>query len=541
MDRPDNYQQLLALLNPLRRRLLLRTSVERLMRTMWLALVACSIMLLAGRLFPVAGYRIAAGGLLAAWLIGWAIYTAARPVKPFIVARRADNELDLRDCLATALVLSDPRSRVPAGFDPALVSFQVRDALTTAQAIEPRRAFPLRIERALLGRAAAAMAACIVLLVVPNPMDAVVAQRAQVAQTAQAEAARLEKLAQEVEQDKALSREDKNELLRRMQEMIAQLKSNPGDAKKALADLAKFQEHVRAKLDPAAPSEAAALDALAAQLAQLAGAKDKPNDSAEAAKLLEQLASELDKLSPEQRTALAGALERAAAQTAASNPDLASALSAMAQAVRSGTSSQQLARAARQAAQAMRDSVSREAFQEALAHALNQADASQRAVAQVAGNGGQAPSQAQSLGPGQGQGQGQAQAQGQGQGQGQGQPGRGGGTTANTLPPAVRSGRAGSPTGPNKAFGSGELETVYAPITAGRGREEIVTGQQNQSGETTSREGRSPKPGVSNSALVPYIQVLQRYAEIAGQAMERSYIPAGLKDYVKEYFSGLEP
>lgn len=539
MDKPDYYQQLLALLKPLRRRLLLRASVERLMRTMWPALVACSFMLLAGRLFPVAGYRIAAGGLLAAWLIGWAIYTAARPVKPFIVARRADNELDLRDRLATALVLSDPRSRVPAGFDRALVSFQVRDALTTAQAIEPRRAFPLRIERALLGRAAAAMAACIVLLVVPNPMDAVVAQRAQVAQTAQAEAAKLEKLAQEIEQDKALAPEDKNELLRRMQEMIAQLKSNPGDAKKALADLAKFQEHVRAKLDPAAPSEAAALDALAAQLAQLAGAKDKPNDSAEAAKLLEQLASELDKLSPEQRTALAGALERAAAQTAASNPNLASALSAMAQTLRSGTSSQQLARAARQAAQAMRDSVSREAFQEALTHALNQADASQRAVAQVAGNGGQASGQAQSLGPGQGQGQGQAQAQGQGQGQGQ--PGRGGGTTANTLPPAVRSGRAGSPTGPNKAFGSGELETVYAPITAGRGREEIATGQQNQSGETTSREGRSPKPGVSNSALVPYVQVLQRYAEIAGQAMERSYIPAGLKDYVKEYFSGLEP
>ncbi len=47
--------------------------------------------------------------------------------------------------------------------------------------------------------------------------------------------------------------------------------------------------------------------------------------------------------------------------------------------------------------------------------------------------------------------------------------------------------------------------------------------------------------GTNNPVLVPYDQVYQKYAEIAGQTMERSYIPSGLQDFVKEYFSGLEP
>ncbi len=121
------------------------------------------------------------------------------------------------------------------------------------------------------------------------------------------------------------------------------------------------------------------------------------------------------------------------------------------------------------------------------------------------------------------------------------EPGGGGGTTANTLPPARRSGVAGDPTGGNKSFAVGDTDTVYAPFTAGQGRVETVTGQQGQQGETSTREGKSPLPGTNNPALVPYDQVFQKYSEIAGQTMERSYIPSGLKDYVKEYFSGLEP
>ncbi|HSD84340.1 MAG TPA: hypothetical protein VLG46_10790, partial [Anaerolineae bacterium] len=87
----------------------------------------------------------------------------------------------------------------------------------------------------------------------------------------------------------------------------------------------------------------------------------------------------------------------------------------------------------------------------------------------------------------------------------------------------------------------GELDTVYAPIATGQGREEFVGGQHGQEGQTTTNEGKAPQPGANNPALIPYSQVYQQYLQIAGQAMERAYIPVGLQDYVKEYFSGLEP
>jgi len=40
---------------------------------------------------------------------------------------------------------------------------------------------------------------------------------------------------------------------------------------------------------------------------------------------------------------------------------------------------------------------------------------------------------------------------------------------------------------------------------------------------------------------VPYHEVFYTYRDAAHQALERSYIPEGLKDYVREYFSQLEP
>ena len=410
MDTHDVYAQLLTFLRPPGRRLRLRLSIELFARLVWMILAASVLVLLIGRLWPMDGYRLIAGGIIVASLLGWIVFSLARKIRPFTVARRADSELGLRDRLATALVLSDPHHPVPLAFDRALVAFQIDDALAVAQSIEPRRAVPMHLQRTSLWRAALALLAGIGLLVLPNPMDAIVTERAQVSETARVEAAKLEQLVEEVAANQTLTPEDRDELLRQMRKLIEQLKSNPGDAKQALADLAKFQEQLRAKLDPAAPTEAAAMEALAQQLAQLTGAQDEPKDAAEAAKLLEQLASELDKLSPEQREALAGALQRAAAQTAGSNPDLAGALSAMAQSARSGETGQQARQAGAQAAHAMQQSADQQALQQALARLLNQSESSQRALAQASTREGQAHGQGH---PGAGQGR-----QGQGEGPG---------------------------------------------------------------------------------------------------------------------------
>jgi len=48
----------------------------------------------------------------------------------------------------------------------------------------------------------------------------------------------------------------------------------------------------------------------------------------------------------------------------------------------------------------------------------------------------------------------------------------------------------------------------------------------------------APEGGRAN---VPYADVYAEYADQAGAALEGSYIPLGLKHYVRDYFSSLEP
>jgi hypothetical protein len=40
---------------------------------------------------------------------------------------------------------------------------------------------------------------------------------------------------------------------------------------------------------------------------------------------------------------------------------------------------------------------------------------------------------------------------------------------------------------------------------------------------------------------VPYREVYADYSEEAGAALDSSYIPLGMKRYVRDYFSSLEP
>lgn len=567
----DIYKQLLAGLVPLGRRLRWRTGIELLTRGAWLVLLAAAAVLFLARLIPLENYQWLALGVVTVSLVTWVGYSLLHRVTPFAVARRADEELGLRDRLATALALNASPGRISHA-NPELVARQFDDALAQLKHIEPSRAFPPRVDRRRVLAALVACAAIVGLLVLPNPMDAVIAERREITQTAQAQAQELEKLAQEVARNNALDPKAQEQLLKELRDLAAQLKSNPGDAKQALAELAQFQEELRGSLDLNRLSEAAALDALAQQMADLAHSTDAPQDASELAQLLEQLAAQVastnpDALSSEQRVGLTQALEQTAAQVAAGNPDLARALAQLAQSLNSNASGEQLQQAISQATNALQDAAQQQALQRALAQALNQADEAQSRMAQASNaqtssgqtssnqasnsqtsNGqtsnGQTSNQA-SNGQGQAQGQGNQSGQGnQGQGQGQGQGkqvGGGGGTNANSLPPSQRTGSMGNPTGPNKSFDTQDIDTVYSPFHVGQGEQQTVSGQDTGSGQTTTRTDKSPLPGANNPARVPYSEVYQQYLDIAGRAMERSYIPSGLKDYVKEYFSALEP
>jgi hypothetical protein len=73
------------------------------------------------------------------------------------------------------------------------------------------------------------------------------------------------------------------------------------------------------------------------------------------------------------------------------------------------------------------------------------------------------------------------------------------------------------------------------------GEELFIPGQDTDQGETETKEQRDPMGGVLNPSLIPYDAVYQSYVDAANQAMEQSYIPPGMRDYIRDYFSQLEP
>jgi hypothetical protein len=542
---------LVSLLRPLRRRLRWRDGHRLMVRTLWMPALAAAVSLFTSRLVALSNYRTWAWAPLVVWVVAVPGYSLLRPLPLLWVARRVDAELSLRDRLATALELgsrqngksADRQGKRAAHFDPALVLRQREDALSVAHTIDPRHAFPLRWSRRPLAWAAGCLVVAILLTRLPNPMDAVLEERATIAEAAEKQAQELEELAEELEADETLDPGDREELLRQLREAIEALRENPGEREEALADLAKLEEALRSQLDPQTAARRGALEGLATDLADLAGMSDSDPSLDEAARLLQELAARAAEMSQEERESLARALEEAAARMAGSDSALASGLSQLARSVRDGQPS---ALGAQSAAEALRAAAADGALQGALSQALNQARDSSTAIAQAGQRGDVAQSSGQGQGQGQGQSQGQGQgtgqSQGQGQGQGQGQIGSGGGTTARTGPPGTRPGRPGDPIGPNRDYQVNDLDTVFVPWQQGQpGDPDFLPGRQTGQGQETVRERTQPQPGAPGAALVPYSEVYASYSAAAVEAMEREYVPSGLRDYVREYFTLLEP
>jgi hypothetical protein len=550
-----------TILGTARRRLRLRDGWLLAQRALWLGFVGSALVQLAGRLWPVERLWLWTAAPVAACLLAVAAYAFLRRMPLLQVARRADAELGLKERLATALLLEEwqkarAQGQEAAAFEPTLVVLQEQDALAAARSIDLRRdlSFPW-LKRPLL--AAAGLAAlALVLAVLPNPMDSILEERRAVAEAAEEQAAAIEDLQREVEEAQELRPEEREELLRRLEELARQLRANPGDREQALADLSRMEEALRQELDPNMDARRAALESLAAQLQALAGqGEGEEVDLSEAAEALERLAEQAAGAQPAEQQDLARSLAQMAARAAASGDQaLAQALSAMAQAMQAGDV-QAASEAAQAAARAMDEARSQMAAQETMRRALSSVQASRRAMAQ-AGSGqaiarepgeGQGQGQGEGQGEGQGQGQGQGQGEGQGQGQGQGQgnqAGGGGGSQADTLPPGQSSGQAGRPQGEGQAGRVGDpASQVYVPWERrpGGGEEVVIPGQEGGQGETETRETENPLPGSAGEALVPYHEVYQTYLDAAQQAMESGYVPPGLRELVRAYFSQLEP
>ena len=52
---------------------------------------------------------------------------------------------------------------------------------------------------------------------------------------------------------------------------------------------------------------------------------------------------------------------------------------------------------------------------------------------------------------------------------------------------------------------------------------------------------QSPTDITEEDSVVPYEQVYQEYSQTAYEALAEDYVPLGMKGYIRDYFSSLEP
>ena len=497
--------------------------------TIWIPALGSAAIQVAGRVFPIPNLWLWSLSVLAIWLPIIVLLPILKP-KPLLgIAIDVDRELGLKERLSTAWILQDEKFH----FEKLLVSAQRRDALAHASSIVTSQSFPFQWMKKPL-----AFGLCLLLLAavsefLPNSMDLRLAERAALQEQAKEQALKVEELKKEVIESQELSPENREELARELEALAEALRTNPGDLEQALADLSKFEQAVKKQLDPNLTTKQALLNALSSQLSQITSENEDPESAESAQEALDQLLEEVDKLDADQREQLARNLAQMSAQAVqAGDSQLGQALSSLAQAVQNGEV-QDVQQATRSAQTALADLERQIAEQMAFQRALDQSQASQQALSQTGRQFAQAQGQ-----PGSQSNNG-IPAPGQG-----GQPGQGGGSNASTLPP-FRGGKVDvHPQGQAPEAQTGAFDAqIYSPWqrSAPNGEQVFIPGQDTGEGETTTTESQNPQPGISNPALMPYSQVYFQYLTAANQAMQQSYIPANLMEYVRLYFSSLEP
>lgn len=449
---------------------------------------------------------------LAAGLVG-----GIRQLSDATIARRADSRLQLKERLITAVELQRQRAGAP------LVTLQLHDAVEQLRRFDPLDAFPVRLPGRELNAVALLAVIAVGLIVAPNPMEQTIRQREQVRTTIKQEAERINKLAEELAAlEQAEELVDIQEVLRQAGKVVEQREL---DAEQAMKSLAELEAKLLASQDQGIGELEDALAALAGTLASEGSTRDLGTSLAKgdynaAAKEMNRLGQSAANLSPAERAKVARALKQASSRASRADQALAQALAQGGEALeqgQAGDAAQALSRAASQIENA--------------SGRLRSAAQRERAISQLQQSRGAINRSVQS-------------AQQRARGGGQTRPGAGGGDESDEFGNMGGDGEQGGggdrPGGSAAGTGQGSGdEGFYDPMTT-VGRPEVVPGA-NQFDPNELFENPYASDPEFNEAQVGYKEVYQQYQERATQSLQSTYIPAGLKDLVKDYFSSLSP
>ena len=492
-----------------------------------------------------------------------------RPLSRAAVAARADADLGLRERIVTALELASGTAQ------STLAAAQLAE---TAALVTGRRGatspWPqLRREQCLaLGIGALALVA---LLVLPNAQEAALRRQGANAQLIEQAAQQVAQVREGVAARGDLDPATKEAIERQLAQLQRDLADGTTDPAGAVARIAQTEAQLRPLQDPNAAQRAAAIPQLAQEFGTFGatasvGERLAAGDYAGASAALKDAAANLPNLDPASQAAIAQKLREAAASQAATNPQFAGQLQDAADRLADGDVAGAQA-ALNSAADQLAQTGQALATQGAIGGVLGDINAIKRDVANgvppttanatpqtaqgtpIAISGSPVTTNAQGtpidasgtpvqFSPNgtpvivqgspppnttpvvvqgqQGSGQGQGQGSGQGQGQGQGQnPGGGFGT------------------GPG---GTQPYDPVYAPTLPNGipGQPQTIPGT---GGGDAPPIGTTQGAGVNAPSGVPYDQVYQQYRDQALQGIDDPNIPPELREYIRQYFSTIDP
>ena len=520
-----------------------------------------------------------AGGLCVAGGALNLLYTLLFPRPLPVRAQYFDLEFGLRERVSTAFELMSGRIES----HPEIEARQIGEALAAARAIDPKARIAMDFrprELAALLMLALAMAGLTLLPALIG--DDLLAEAPPALQEAQED---LREMIETAAKDTSLDDVDRQELLEALEVALERLEEEDISEEEAFAAMSQLQsqlDELEQRLQDSIELDQSALEAAMEALENFIPPSASENDSGDsgedmpAASQLEELSQGLEamaqdaaRMSPEEERQAAEALKEAAEALAAMDSQLAEQMADMAEAMREGDDEamQDSLDAARESlAQEQARQQQNENAQALMQEQQEQAEQSAESIARQPSPEGQNQGQSESGESGRqrasqasqqeaeegrpGANQGSQEAQRNRPGSGENQQGKEGsrsaGAGAGDSAPSNQSlpGSAGEDQGAesnNNPSGQRQIEyeALYSPSgIEGGGSDEMRL--RTDANDTTIAEGDFDDNPIGESR-VSYDTVFSDYQDAANRALESDYVPLGLRDVVREYFTSLEP
>ncbi len=456
-------------------------------------------------------------------------------------ARHFDLEFGLQERVSTALELKTGDIRAP----DELVEYQLEDAWEKALQVQADESIKLVFRWRAWVNVVLLIAILAILLILPNPQADAASQMAQQAAAIEGAIEEIRDAAELVAADTSLEEGEREEMLELLEESLETLQEEGITPEEAFAVTSEAESRLQEQADELNERLQERLEALR-EAAEALGAED---DMAES---LREMMENAENMTEQERQEAAAALENAANALEEISPELAESLQQSAEEMQQGNpemSQEAMQQFLENLEQFLDEQDEMSEANEAMQEAAAEVQESAEQIAESGEEEGQPSEQGQ-----QGdteiseseqgvpvRSESESQETGDDSQNQQGQD-----TEAGDAPGDQGEEEPGSPAGEvdqnnrPSGEGEGEYEPIYAPqsVEPAEGGEVIVLETDNEDVPLIEGEySDNPFGDVS----VPYNQVFSDYSDAANRALDSDYVPLGLRDVVRQYFTSLEP